>query len=69
MKPNLNTVDRVVRFFLAIIFAVLYYQGIISGTLGIVLVVFGGILVITSFLSFCPIYRIFGISTCKTKSA
>jgi len=69
MKPNLNSIDRVIRVLLAVTFGVLYYMGIITGVLGIALLVFGVILVFTSFLKFCPIYRIFGISTCKTKSA
>ena len=67
MKPNLNTIDRVVRFFIAVILAVLYYQGTIYGIWGLALVIFGGILLLTSIVSFCPLYRIFGISTCKVK--
>ena len=69
MKANINNIDKVVRIILALAFGVLYWQGITSGILGIALLVFGGILVLTVLFSFCPIYRIFGISTCRTKTA
>ncbi|MBP8086747.1 MAG: DUF2892 domain-containing protein, partial [Saprospiraceae bacterium] len=38
----------------------------VTGTLGIVLLVLGGVFVLTSLVSFCPLYAIVGISTCKT---
>jgi len=65
MKKNVGITDKVVRLFLAGVVAVLYFSGIISGTLAIVLLVVAAIFVVTSFISFCPIYRPFGISSCK----
>ena len=59
----MGTVDKVLRILVAIVLIVLYYQGIISGVLAIVLLVFAGIFILTSFLSFCPMYLPFGIST------
>lgn len=60
--------DRVIRIVIAIAIAVLYYMGIISGTLGIVLLVFAAVFVLTSFISSCPLYLPFGLSTvCKKK--
>lgn len=67
MKKNMGSVDKIVRVLVAIIIAVLYWQGIISGTLGIVLLVFAGVFVLTSLISFCPLYPIFGLNTCKKK--
>lgn len=67
MKKNMGNVDRAVRVVLAIIIAALYFNGTISGTLGIILLALAGIFVLTSFVSFCPLYAPFGISTCKTK--
>lgn len=61
----MGTADRVIRFVLAIIILVLYFTQIISGALAIILLVVSGIFIITSFLSFCPIYPPFGISTNK----
>ncbi len=67
MKKNMGSADRIVRFIIAAIIAVLYYTGVLSGTLGIVLLVLAAVFVLTSFISFCPLYAPFGLSTCKTK--
>ncbi|MFT6867707.1 MAG: hypothetical protein ACJA08_002551 [Cyclobacteriaceae bacterium] len=57
--------DRVIRVILAAIIGILYYQGIVSGTVGIVLIVLATVFALTSFVSFCPLYAIFGMKTCK----
>ena len=67
MKKNMGNTDRVIRIVIAAVIALLYFNGIIPGTLGIVLMVLAAVFVITSFVSFCPLYAPFGISTCKTK--
>jgi len=69
MKKNMGTVDKAVRIIIALVIAGLYYGGVISGTVGIVLLVFATIFILTSLISFCPLYSIFGISTCKRKAA
>lgn len=55
--------DRIIRLLLAALVAVLYYMDIISGTLGIILVVLAIIFLVTSLISFCPLYLPFGLST------
>ncbi len=67
MKKNMGSTDRIIRFVVAAIIAALYFSGTITGTLGIVLLVLAGVFVLTSFVSFCPLYAPFGISTCSTK--
>ena len=67
MKKNMGTIDKVVRIVLAIVIAVLFFTNVISGVLGIVLLVLAGVFVLTSLISFCPLYLPFGISTCKKK--
>ncbi|MCW5515728.1 DUF2892 domain-containing protein [Muriicola sp. Z0-33] len=67
MKKNMGSADRIIRFVIAAIIGILYYTGTISGTLGIVLLVLAGIFILTSFVSFCPLYAPFGISTCAVK--
>lgn len=69
LTKNMGTADRLIRTILAILFGVLYYTGVISGTLGIVLVVLGVVFLLTSFVSFCPLYAPFGIRTCKPENA
>ncbi|MFP4846255.1 DUF2892 domain-containing protein [Winogradskyella sp. PE311] len=64
MKKNMGTADRVIRIVIAAIVGVLYFKGIITGTLGIILLVLAGIFVLTSLISFCPLYAPFGIKTC-----
>ncbi|MFA5667664.1 MAG: DUF2892 domain-containing protein [Balneolaceae bacterium] len=65
MKKNMGSPDKIIRILLAVIIAALYYTNVITGTLGLVLIIVAAVFVITSFVSFCPLYAIFGISTCK----
>ncbi|MGD1891595.1 MAG: DUF2892 domain-containing protein [Cyclobacteriaceae bacterium] len=67
MKKNMGTTDRIVRVLIAAVVAVLLATNVISGTLGIVLMVLAGIFLLTSFVSFCTLYAPFGLSTCATK--
>jgi uncharacterized membrane protein YccC len=67
MKKNMGTADKSIRILVAAIIGVLYYMGTISGTLGIILLILAGVFVLTSFVSFCPLYAPFGISTCAVK--
>jgi hypothetical protein len=65
MKANMGTTDRIIRFILAAIVAVLFFTGAITGTISIILMVLAGIFVATSLIGFCPLYALFGIRTCK----
>jgi len=66
MKRNMSNLDRIVRFLIAAVVAYLYFSGTIAGALGITLLVVAGIFLATSFISFCPLYALFGVKTCKT---
>ena len=65
MKKNIGTVYKVIRILVAVVIAVLFYTQVITGTLGIVLLALAVIFVITSFISFCPLYLPLGINTGK----
>jgi len=65
MKPNLSNIDRVVRVLVAALFAYLYFSGIVTGTLGVVLLVLGAVFVLTAVVRFCPLYAVFKFSTLK----
>lgn len=67
MKNNMGSADKIIRILIAIVIVYLYLSGVIAGTLGIVLLVVSGVFVLTSLVSFCPIYTLFGISTCHVK--
>ncbi|WP_439505586.1 YgaP family membrane protein [Sediminibacterium sp.] len=67
MKKNMGSIDKTIRIIIAAVIAGLYYANIITGTFGIVLLVLAGVFVLTSLVSFCPLYTLFGVSTCSTK--
>ena len=63
MKQNMGKTDKMIRIIIAAIIAILFFTKIISGTIGIIALAFAVILVLTSFLKFCPLYLPFGINT------
>jgi hypothetical protein len=65
MKANMGSTDRIIRSIIAIVIAALYFTNVITGLLGIVLLVLAAVFLLTSFISFCPLYLPFGISTRK----
>jgi len=67
MKKNIGTIDKVIRILLAIVAVSLYFTHVITGVWAIVLLIISGILVLTSLISFCPLYFPFGINTTKKK--
>jgi hypothetical protein len=67
MKKNMGSADRLIRVLLAVVFGALYFTGTVTGTLGIVLLVLGGVFLATSAISFCPLYTIVGLNTCPKK--
>jgi len=68
MKKNMGGADRIIRFIVAAVVGVLFYMNIIEGTLAYVLVGLAGVFVLTSFISFCPLYALVGLNTCKVNS-
>lgn len=69
MKKNMGSADRIIRLLIAVIIAGLYFGGVVSGTLGTVLMVIAVIFALTSLVSFCPLYAIFGIKTCPIEKS
>jgi hypothetical protein len=67
MKKNMGSTDKIIRLIVAVIIVALHFSGTITGTLGVVLLVLGAVFLVTSFISFCPLYTIVGINTCSTK--
>lgn len=68
MTKNMGTTDKMIRIGIALVIALLYWQNIISGTLALVLIGVAVIFLLTSTVSFCPIYKILGISSCPVDS-
>ena len=67
MKANMGTLDKIIRVLIALAIGVLIYTNILSGTLAIVLGVLSIVFALTSLISFCPLYTLFGLNTCKRK--
>jgi len=67
MKKNMGSTDKSIRILVAVLVGVLYFTNLISGTLALVLGILAVVFLLTSFLSFCPLYAIFNINTCKIK--
>ena len=65
MKANIGSVDKTARIVIAVGIVVLYFTNIISGVPAIILLIAAAILLITSFINFCPIWYFLGISTRK----
>jgi len=65
MKRNLSNTDRIIRVVVAALFAYLYFGGIVTGSLGIVLVVLSAVFLLTAVVAFCPLYAPFKFSTYK----
>ena len=67
MKKNVGTNDKIVRYVIAAVALYLSFAGIATGTLGIVALVVAAIAIVTSLVSFCGLYAVLGISTCKVE--
>lgn len=65
MKKNMGTVDKVIRILVAVVVVTLYFANVLSGTLGLILLAFSAVFVLTSVFSICPLYMPFGLSTRK----
>jgi Na+(H+)/acetate symporter ActP len=69
MKPNMGTVDRVARVVVAVVIALLYFTGQLTGTAALILGILAVVFVLTSFVGTCPLYLPFGLSTRRTPKA
>ncbi|GAA4809975.1 DUF2892 domain-containing protein [Litoribaculum gwangyangense] len=67
MKKNMGGTDRIIRLLIAVVVVILYWQGFVEGTIAYVLLALSGIFVLTSLISFCPLYTLVGLNTCKIK--
>jgi len=68
MKKNVGALDRVIRLLLAVVIGMLWYNGTITGILGIVLAVVAAALLVTGLVGSCPLYTVLNLSTKRTAS-
>ncbi|MBL7921868.1 MAG: DUF2892 domain-containing protein [Bacteroidia bacterium] len=65
MKKNMGTIDKIIRILVAVVIIVLYFTNQNNGTQAIIGLILSAVFILTSFISFCPLYLPFGISTRK----
>lgn len=65
MKANLGLIDKVVRVAIAVLVTVLFFTEIISGIMVFISLIVAVVLLITSSMSYCPVYGVCGINTKK----
>jgi hypothetical protein len=67
MKKNLGTLDKTIRLIIAALIVTLYLTNVISGVLGIILLVVAGVFTLTSIIGICPLYSLIGVKTVKAE--
>jgi uncharacterized RDD family membrane protein YckC len=68
MKKNVGSIDKVVRIVLAAVLVGLLFTKVVTGTLAIVAVIIGVVLLLTSAVSFCPLYAVLGLTSRKKET-
>lgn len=68
MKKNMGSLDKAIRIILAIVIAVLYITKMVEGTFATILLLLGGVFLLTSIINFCPLYTLVGVNTCGVKN-
>ncbi len=69
MNKNVGTIDRTIRALAGIAGIAVYALNLAEGTVGIVALVVGIVMLGTSVIGWCPPYSLLGINTSKTKSS
>lgn len=67
MKKNMGNSDKIIRISIALIIVILFSFDVITGTFGYVALAIASVFALTSFISYCPLYTLFGINTCTVK--
>ncbi len=61
----MGSTDKIIRIILALVFVVLFFMNVVTAPMSYILLALAGVFVLTSLVSFCPMYPLFGINTCK----
>jgi len=64
----MGVLDRSIRIIIAAFLFLLFFTNVVGGLLGILLLVIASIFLLTSFVSFCPLYSLLGIKTSKAQA-
>jgi hypothetical protein len=69
MNKNVGTIDRAIRGLVGLVAIALFATGVVEGTIGIIALVVGVVMLGTAAIGWCPPYALLGINTCGIKSA
>jgi hypothetical protein len=69
MKNNVGNTDKIIRLIIALVLGGLYFAEIVTGALGIVLLIIAAVMVLTALSGFCPLYTLIGMNTCEHKES
>ena len=69
MTKNMGKIDKIIRLIMAALFIGLFMGNIVTGVFGVILLVLASVFIATSWISFCPLYTVFGANTCSKKEA
>ncbi len=67
MKPNVGTADRTIRAIVGIAALAAWFFGLVEGTLGIIVLVVGVVMIATAVFRWCPPYALIGLNTGASK--
>lgn len=65
MRKNMGSLDQIIRLVVAITVGLLIITNVITGLLAIILGILAAVFLLTSLVSFCPLYTLLGINTTK----
>jgi hypothetical protein len=65
MRKNMGGLDKGIRVAIAIILMILYFTDTVTGTMGAVSLIVAAVFLLTSLVSFCPLYTLLGMKTCS----
>ena len=60
---NIGKTDKIVRVLIAVLFTVLFLNQVVTGVMGVILVILAGVFLLTSVVGTCPLYLPFKINT------
>jgi len=65
MKRNISSDDKMLRVAIFLLIAGLYFSKVLYGNLGNYLFLSAFLILLTTFINFCPLYWLIGVSTHK----
>jgi hypothetical protein len=69
LEKNMGKIDSGIRLTIAAVLFVLFLTKTVSGTIGYIDLGLAVLFTVTSFVGFCPLYKLVGIKSCPNSKA